>query len=123
MGYRGGLYPRAKLVLGSGADVDDVFQATFLVLLRKPGAIRKQRSVGSWLYGVAHRLAVQSRDCAARRQRLERRAGKPEADSPDLSWREARSNQFGFICVEATDAIRRKSSYPPITVNRGIIYC
>jgi RNA polymerase sigma factor (sigma-70 family) len=79
-----------RRVLGSAADVDDVFQATFLVLLRKPHAIRKGRSVGSWLYGVAHRLAVQARDGAARRQRLERRAVKAgEAESPDLSWREA----------------------------------
>jgi hypothetical protein len=33
-------------VLGPGADLDDVFQATFLVLARKAGSIRKQASVG-----------------------------------------------------------------------------
>src|SRR5260370_21067991 len=33
------------------ADADDVFQATFLVLLRKARSIRKRQSVSSWLYG------------------------------------------------------------------------
>jgi RNA polymerase sigma factor (sigma-70 family) len=46
-----------RRLLGDGPDVDDVFQATFLVLARKAGAIRKQASVASWLYGVALRLA------------------------------------------------------------------
>src|SRR4051794_34897692 len=64
--------PACRRVLGAAADVDDVFKATFLVLLRKPQSIRRQTSVGSWLYGVAHRLAVQARDGGARRQRLER---------------------------------------------------
>jgi len=36
---------------------DDVFQATFLVLLRKARSIRKRRSLASWLYGVAFRIA------------------------------------------------------------------
>ena len=37
-------------------DVDDAFQATFLVLLSKGHSIRKHRSVASWLYGVAFRV-------------------------------------------------------------------
>jgi RNA polymerase sigma factor (sigma-70 family) len=44
-------------VLGTGPDQEDVFQATFLVLARKAGSIRKQTAVASWLYGVALRLA------------------------------------------------------------------
>src|SRR6478672_6743220 len=53
------------------ADADDVFQATFLVLMRDAKAIRKEQSVGSWLYGVAHRLSLQARSSQARRTRLE----------------------------------------------------
>jgi RNA polymerase sigma factor (sigma-70 family) len=46
-----------RRVLGTGPDQEDVFQATFLVLARKAGSIRKQTAVASWLYGVAWRLA------------------------------------------------------------------
>ena len=56
------------------SDADDVFQATFLVLMRQTNAIRRAGSVGPWLYGVAHRLALQARTDRARRSRIEGRA-------------------------------------------------
>jgi RNA polymerase sigma factor (sigma-70 family) len=72
------------------ADADDVFQATFLVLMRDAGRIRKGQSVGSWLYGVAHRLALQARANSARRSRLEGKArGGGSSNESDLSWKEA----------------------------------
>jgi RNA polymerase sigma factor (sigma-70 family) len=42
-------------------DAEDAFQATFLVLARKAGSIRKSESIGSWLYGVASRVARRAR--------------------------------------------------------------
>src|SRR5712691_8630389 len=49
-----------RKVLGDAADVDDVFQATFLALFRDSGKIRNRAAIGPWLYGVAHRLAVRA---------------------------------------------------------------
>jgi RNA polymerase sigma factor (sigma-70 family) len=46
-------------LLGPGPDLDDIFQATFVVLARKPSAIRKQTSVAGWLFSVTYRLALQ----------------------------------------------------------------
>jgi RNA polymerase sigma factor (sigma-70 family) len=59
-------------VLRDGHDAEDAFQATFLVLVRKAGAIGKPQSVGSFLYGVAYRVALKARAGAARRRERER---------------------------------------------------
>jgi RNA polymerase sigma factor (sigma-70 family) len=59
-----------RRILGNEADADDVFQATFIVFIRRAGCIRARQSLGSWLYGVALRLAHRARcDLARRRTR------------------------------------------------------
>src|SRR5215467_14252606 len=49
-------------VLNNAHDAEDAFQATFLVLVRKARSIKKREAVGSWLYGVAHRVALRARE-------------------------------------------------------------
>jgi C-terminal peptidase prc len=55
-------------------DAEDVFQATFLVLLRKAGTVRWRTSIAGWLFQVARRLACEARCRAARRKRHETQA-------------------------------------------------
>jgi RNA polymerase sigma factor (sigma-70 family) len=74
-----------RRVLGPSAEAEDAFQATFLVLLRNPGAIRDRATLGPWLSGVAHRIAVRARERA--RRPPPRPAARPAP--PDLSWKEA----------------------------------
>ncbi len=81
-------------VLGDPHDAEDVFQATFLILARKAGSIRREDAVANWIYGVARRLSLRSRRLAARRRELERkrllRSGltEPASESPPEQWPE-----------------------------------
>ena len=56
-------------------DAEDVFQATFLILVKKARTIRGRDALGGWLYQVAHRVAIQANAAAARRRAHERQAG------------------------------------------------
>jgi RNA polymerase sigma factor (sigma-70 family) len=78
-------------VLGDGTDVEDAFQATFLVLAQKAGSIRKTAALGSWLHGVARRIALKARTQSAARRKHEARVPEQRAaQADDLSWREVR---------------------------------
>ena len=61
-----------RRVLTDWHDAEDAFQATFLILARQAGSIRRRESVGSWLYGVAYRVSQKVKTGAARRRCRER---------------------------------------------------
>jgi RNA polymerase sigma factor (sigma-70 family) len=54
-------------------DAEDVFQATFLVLSQKSQSLRRQGSLGSWLYGIAYRIALKAKATAGGRRNREQR--------------------------------------------------
>jgi RNA polymerase sigma factor (sigma-70 family) len=71
-----------RRILANPHDAEDAFQATFLILLRRAGSVRKLDSVASWLHGVAYRVSSNARCAMARRQRHEEvvaRRALPEA--------------------------------------------
>src|SRR5438552_11674547 len=57
-----------RRILRHAHDAEDAFQATFLVLARKAGAIRKHEALGGWLHRVAFRAAHKLRATAMRRK-------------------------------------------------------
>jgi RNA polymerase sigma factor (sigma-70 family) len=59
-------------VLHHEQDTDDAFQATFLLFASKAASIRESTSVGSWLYGVALRTAMNAKRARTRRAKEER---------------------------------------------------
>jgi RNA polymerase sigma factor (sigma-70 family) len=78
-----------RRVTGDDHLAEDSFQAAFLVLARRPEAVRAPGTVGGWLYGVAVRVAQKARAMSARRRTREvtvpsvpERAGEP-AEPPD----------------------------------------
>src|SRR5262245_63040598 len=70
-----GVLSACRKVLADEADVEDAFQAAFVILLRDARSIRKGGAVVSWLYGVAHRVALRARAARRRRAQVESGAG------------------------------------------------
>ncbi len=71
-----------RRVLRNDHDIEDVLQATFLVLARKAAGVAWRESVESWLCAVAHRLALGAR--AERSRQMARVASF--AFAPNRSW-------------------------------------
>src|SRR5215467_8331987 len=42
-------------------DIEDAFQAVFLVLVRKAGTLRRSEALAGWLYRIAYRIALRVR--------------------------------------------------------------
>ncbi|MGO9917066.1 MAG: sigma-70 family RNA polymerase sigma factor [Isosphaeraceae bacterium] len=80
-----------RRMLHDPRDVEDAFQATFLVLVRKACTIRERGLLSSWLYGVAYRVAHRARAQAIERQvreigveRLDAHAGSAPPERAEI---------------------------------------
>jgi RNA polymerase sigma factor (sigma-70 family) len=77
-------------VLANESDVEDAFQATFLLLAHRAASIRQWHTLGSWLHGVAYRTALKARAEAARRRHEAAAAPRQAGDGDPVTWAEAR---------------------------------
>ncbi|MFL5242264.1 MAG: sigma-70 family RNA polymerase sigma factor [Gemmataceae bacterium] len=78
-------------ILGNVHDSDDVFQAVFFVLARRAKSVVRREALGSWLYMVAYRTALQARSMRDRRRKREvHMADLPE---PEMRMEEPRDWQ------------------------------
>src|SRR5260221_9935416 len=83
------VYGTCRRIANNGTDADDAFQATFFVLARKARSIRSARGIGSWLHGVAVRVARKAQQQAIKRRIRQMAAAKPEAvhtATPVADW-------------------------------------
>jgi RNA polymerase sigma factor (sigma-70 family) len=55
------VFSLCRHLLRDANDVDDAFQATFLILVKKASTLRQPERIGPWLYGVASRVARRAR--------------------------------------------------------------
>ena len=81
-----------RRILGDAHAAEDVFQATFLVLIRRARSIWKRKPLAGWLYAVARRIALRVRAQAAAQRILERRSQPMLVSQPldELTWQELR---------------------------------
>ncbi len=82
-----------RSALGDVHDAEDAYQAVFLILARRAGSVRRYESAGSWLYGVARRVAARARRDAARRRKHEQRRAEMAMESEErisssVTWEE-----------------------------------
>ncbi len=77
-------------ILGHDEDALDAAQATFLIFVRRGGAIRDGGSTGRWLYEVARRVAWRERRRQARRWSRERPMATREVAAPGEAGAEDR---------------------------------
>jgi RNA polymerase sigma factor (sigma-70 family) len=99
-----------RRVLHQEQDIEDVCQAVLLVLARRAAAIRKGEAVGSWLYGVAYRTAMNARHHALRRQEKESQAIRVASEPSALN--EAAARELQCLLDQAVQGLAEKFRAP-----------
>jgi RNA polymerase sigma factor (sigma-70 family) len=103
-----------RRVLHNRHDAEDACQATFLILAHRAAAIRKRDSLGSWLHGVARRVA---RDLRAK---LARRATRPLAPGDDIARPEASES---LTWAEVRQALDEELGRLPEHYRAALVLC
>ncbi len=96
-------------------DVEDAFQATFLVLVRRANSIGERDLLAPWLYGVAHKVARKARAVALRRRGRE---GEGAGIDPP-----ARLDGSAAVQVELGPVLHEEVDRLPEKYRRPIILC
>ncbi len=94
-----------RRVLRNEHDVEDVFQATFLLLARKAPLIDWRESIGNWLCAAAHRLALGFR---ADRSRYKRREASFAALRGDAGRRDGWLPESVHPLADPVDTIEQR---------------
>jgi RNA polymerase sigma factor (sigma-70 family) len=109
-----------RAVLRNEHDVEDAFQATFLVLARKAGSIRGSDALGGWLHRVAYRASVQAGLEASRRRRKEAEAS---AMAQVIASRPDHDHELGAILHEEIDRLPEGQRLPVVLCDlEGLTY-
>ena len=94
-----------RSVLKDEADIDDAFQATFLVLVKKAGSLRDADQLSPWLHGVARRVALEARTAASKRRGRESQAVFVEPAAPDSSLGNAEHRELRSLIHTELDRL------------------
>ena len=104
-----------RRVLDDPHDVDDAFQATFLILVKKARSIRERDVLSTWLYGVARRVAVRAKVNARRRRDCERTAWEgAEVNAKDLGATRLEAGELRSLIDEELQRLPQRYRTPLI---------
>jgi RNA polymerase sigma factor (sigma-70 family) len=106
-----------RQLLGDHHHAEDAFQAVFLVLARRARSIRDPDLLGTWLYGVALRVARKSRGRLARRRQTDQEGAgnRPEA-RPAVQAEE-------MVNRETAEALHREIDRLPGAFRVPVVLC
>jgi len=111
-----------QAILKNEHDVEDAFQATFLVLARKAGSIREGDALGGWLHRVAYRASVQASVEAKKRRRKEAEAAAMARSDMSHPGRGSDHDQ-GSILHEEIDRLPEAQRLPVVLCDlEGLSY-
>ena len=102
-----------RRVLENSHDVDDAFQATFLILVKKAGSIRDRDALGTWLCAVARRVAVRAR-ASSRRRHARERTGLDDANFEGRREDRGEANELWALFDAELARLPRRYSGPII---------
>jgi RNA polymerase sigma factor (sigma-70 family) len=100
-----------RRILKNACDVEDAFQAAFMVLAAKAGSISRPELLGTWLYRVTFRVALRARTETA--MRPERQAAVDDVavtpPIPEVEWADLR-----VVLDEEIDRLPEKYRRPVV---------
>ena len=107
-------------IVGDRHTAEDAFQATFLILARKAGAINQRDLLGHWLHGVALRTAREARMRNHRRRRRECPSAEVLSGEPvDKNGRP----DLLLICREEFEALHEEVARLPERYRIPVVLC
>jgi RNA polymerase sigma factor (sigma-70 family) len=109
--HAGLVFSTCRRILRHQQDAEDAFQATFLVLARRAADVWPREAVASWLFGVAHRVALKARE------RRNRRAGREQA-LEDVAATETARADFDLV-----EAVHRVIGKLPVVYRAAVVAC
>jgi RNA polymerase sigma factor (sigma-70 family) len=103
-------------ILRHQQDAEDAFQAAFIVLARRAADVWPRDAVGSWLYGVATRVAFKARALRMRRQ-------KQEESLASCCVKEVIKSNDSTIDSDTAEAIDRAVRKLPEVYRAAVVAC
>src|SRR3954462_7149049 len=80
--HGGTIWRLCRRILQKEHDAEDAYQAVFIVLARKASSIHRGEAVGSWLYSVAYRIAMNARKQLQGRREVEKQTPDVAQEKP-----------------------------------------